>query len=151
MSDKTVKLLSTWFHVGDFPGAPGTMASAVGLLMVLALHPNTFFYVLTFAVVTALGFVVSGKMEGILQRKDPGCVVIDEVAGVMLAFFLLPQTPAVIVTAFFLFRAFDMFKIIPVNLFEKFEGSKGIMLDDLIAGVYTNIVMQVAVRWTGIV
>ena len=151
MSDKVVKLLSTWFHVGDIPGAPGTMASAVGVLMVLILHPNMFFYVLTFAIVTVLGFGVSGKMEKILDRKDPSCVVIDEVAGVMLAFFLLPLTPAAIVTAFFLFRAFDMFKIIPVNLFEKLEGSKGIMLDDLIAGAYTNIVMQIAVRWTGII
>ena len=151
MSDKVVKLLSTWFHVGDIPGAPGTMASAVGVVMVLILHPNMFFYVLTFAIVTVLGFGVSGKMEKILDRKDPSCVVIDEVAGVMLAFFLLPLTPATIVTAFFLFRAFDMFKIIPVNLFEKLEGSKGIMLDDLTAGAYTNIVMQIAVRWTGII
>ncbi|OGX37597.1 MAG: hypothetical protein A3C36_04785 [Omnitrophica WOR_2 bacterium RIFCSPHIGHO2_02_FULL_52_10] len=151
MSDKAVKLLSTWFHVGDLPGAPGTAASAIGLLMVLVLQSNIFLYALALAAVIIVGLRVSGRMEKILGRKDPPCVVIDEVAGVMLAFFLLPLTPAVIVTAFFLFRAFDMFKIVPVNLFEKLEGSKGIMSDDLIAGAYTNIVMQIAVRWTGIV
>jgi len=76
--------------------------------------------------------------------------VIDEVAGVMLAFFLLPLTPAVAVTTFFLFRAFDMFKIYPVNKFEEIEGSAGVMLDDLFAGLYTNITMQIAVRWAGL-
>jgi len=50
-------------------------------------------------------------------------------------------------TAFFLFRAFDMFKIFPGNKLEGLKGSAGIMLDDLVAGVYTNIVMQLALRW----
>jgi len=72
--------------------------------------------------------------------------VIDEVAGVMIAFFLLPQTWAVMWTAFFVFRAFDMFKIYPGNKLEGVKGSGGIMLDDIMAGIYTNIVMHVALR-----
>ena len=69
--------------------------------------------------------------------------MIDEVAGMMVAFFLLPVKWPVIITAFFLFRAFDMFKIYPVNKFEGIEGGAGVMMDDLIAGLYTNIVMQI--------
>jgi len=90
-------------------------------------------------------------MEKILKKKDPGCVVIDEVAGIMIALFLLPLTPAVVITTFFLFRAFDMFKTFPVNKIEHFEGSIGVMTDDLVAGIYTNIVMQCAIRWAGII
>ena len=149
MSDKLVKMLSTWFYVGDIPGAPGTAASAVAVLMVIIFSPNTFLYVLIAVIVTVLGFLVSGRTEEILGRKDPGCIVIDEVAGIMVAFFLLPLTLSVIITAFFLFRAFDMFKIYPVNKFEEIHGGAGIMIDDLVAGLYTNIIMHIAIRWAG--
>ena len=151
MSDKLVKMFSTWFYVGDLPGAPGTAASAVAVLMAVIFAPNTFLYILVTIAVTVLGFAVSGRMETILDRKDPGCIVIDEVAGIMTAFFLLPLTWPVIITAFFLFRAFDMFKIYPVNKFEEIEGGTGVMMDDLVAGLYTNIVMQLAVRLAGVV
>ncbi|MBN1870699.1 MAG: phosphatidylglycerophosphatase A [Candidatus Omnitrophica bacterium] len=150
MSDKIVKMLATWFYVGDIPGAPGTAASAVAVMMAVICAPNLFLYVLIAIIVIALGFKVSGRTEEILGRKDPGCIVIDEVAGIMVAFFLLPITWPVLITAFFLFRAFDMFKIYPVNKFEQIEGGAGVMMDDLIAGLYTNIVMQLAVRWAGI-
>ena len=151
MSDKIVKMLSTWFYIGNFPVAPGTAASAVGAIMAIICSPNMFLTIIVILIVTILGFMVSGRMEEILDQIDPGCIVIDEVAGVMIAFFLLPMTPVVIVTAFFLFRAFDMFKIYPVNKFEQMEGSTGVMMDDVIAGLYTNIVMQFAIRGAGII
>ena len=151
MSDKIIKMLSTWFYVGNFPVAPGTAASAVGAIIAIICSSNIFFYLCVILIVTILGFMVSGRMEKILNQEDPGCIVIDEVAGIMIAFFLLPMTPVVIVTAFFLFRAFDMFKIYPVNKFEQLESSTGVMMDDIIAGIYTNIVMQFAIRGAGIV
>jgi len=151
VSDKMVKMLSTWFYVGNLPVAPGTAASAVGAAIAIILSQNIILYICVSLIVILLGFMVSGKMEKALGQKDPGCIVIDEVAGIMLAFFLLPMTPVVIIVAFFLFRAFDMFKIYPVNKFEQLEGSTGVMMDDIIAGIYTNIVMQFAVRCSGII
>ncbi|MCK5014439.1 MAG: phosphatidylglycerophosphatase A [Candidatus Omnitrophica bacterium] len=151
MSDKLVRMLSTWFYVGDIPGAPGTAASAVAVLMAVILSPYIFLYIVVSVIITVLGFKVSGKMEDVLGRKDPGCVVIDEVAGIMVTFFLLPLTIPVVITAFFLFRAFDMFKIYPANKFEQIKGGTGIMMDDVIAGLYANIVMQIAVRWAGVI
>jgi len=151
MSDKIVKMLSTWFYVGKFTVAPGTAASAVGAIMAMVCSPNMILYILVTLIVIIVGFMVSGRMEKILDQKDPGCVVIDEVAGILLAFFLLPMTPVVIIVGFFLFRAFDMFKIYPVDKFEQLEGSTGVMMDDLIAGIYTNIVMQFAIRTAGII
>lgn len=150
MSDKTIKLLATWFYIGEMPAAPGTLASVAGALMAVILAPSIMLYGGVLVAITVLGFQVAGRMEALTGRKDPGCIVIDEVAGMMVAMMFVPLTPVTVITAFLLFRAFDMFKIYPVNKLEQIEGAAGIMIDDLFAGLYTNIVMQVAVRWAGI-
>ena len=151
MSDKLTKLLATFFYIGDVPVAPGTLASLVGLLIYIVLYEQKIvFIVLMFAVLIA-GFLVSGRMEKIVKQKDPSCIVIDEVAGSMIAFCFLPITVPVLFTAFFLFRAFDMFKIYPMNTLENRPGALGVMMDDVVAGLYTNITMQVAIRLVGMV
>lgn len=152
MSNKIAKLLATFFYIGDIPVAPGSAASVAGTLIYIALYPSHWgVYLLLITVVTSVGLLVSGRAERFLGQKDPSCIVIDEVAGVLIAFFMLPLTWPIILTTFFLFRAFDMFKIYPVNKFEEYGGSAGIMMDDLFAGFYTNIIMQIAVRWAGVV
>lgn len=149
MRDRLPRLLATFFGVGNFPAAPGSLASLAGTFLAIALYGHPGILAFVFLVITFAGFAVSGRAEKLFGQKDPSCIVIDEVSGVLLAFFALPLTPAVIVTTFFLFRAFDMFKIYPVNRFEQFPGAIGIMADDLWAGFYTNIVMHLAVRWAG--
>lgn len=151
MRDRLARVLATFFFMGNFPVAPGSLASLAGTLLAIALygHPGT--HVFLFLIITFAGFAASGRVEKLLGQKDPSCIVIDEVSGVLLAFFTLPLTPAVIVTTFFLFRAFDMFKIYPVNRFEELPGAVGIMADDLWAGFYTNITMQLALRWAGVI
>ena len=151
-SDRLTRMLATWFYVGDFPLGPGTLASFVALLMYIILHQFTAIYVGLFVIITVVGFIVSGPMERITGRKDPGCVVIDEVSGAMIGYFLLPlHNIPVLIVAFFLFRAFDMFKIYPVNKFEEIGGGVGIMADDICAGVYTFFIMQAAIRMAGII
>ncbi|MBF0521630.1 MAG: phosphatidylglycerophosphatase A [Candidatus Omnitrophica bacterium] len=150
MTDKTVKLLSTFFYVGYCPVAPGSLASLAGTLIYVFIHGQPLVHVFLFILVTWIGFAVSGKMEELVKEKDPSCVVIDEVSGILLSFFLLPINPATVFTTFFLFRAFDMFKIYPGNRFEAMGGGFGIMMDDISAGVYTNIIMQIAVHLIGI-
>jgi len=76
-------------------------------------------------------------------------LVIDEVVGVMIALWGLPLTWSVMICGFFLFRAFDMFKIYPINKLEAQPGGWGIMLDDCMAGVYTNIILRIALRCAG--
>tara|TARA_B100000745_G_C20071215_1_gene365654 strand:- start:248 stop:757 length:510 start_codon:yes stop_codon:yes gene_type:complete len=169
MSEKLVRMLSTFFYVGESPFAPGSMASVVGALIAIILSPWPLLYIAVFAIITFYGFKVSGRMEEICGEKDPSKVVIDEVSGVMIAFFCLPLQWPVIITAFFLFRAFDMFKLYPVNRFEnpdfvaglmnkmslrnveQHKHTAGIMMDDIIAGVYTFVVMQFAIRFAGII
>ncbi len=86
-----------------------------------------------------------------MAKKDPPCIVIDEVAGSLIAFFMLPMNWPVFWSTFFVFRAFDMFKIYPANILEKRSGSVGIMMDDIVAGIYTNLIMQIAIRLAGVV
>lgn len=151
MRDRLFRLLATFFYMGNFPVAPGSLASLAGTLLAATLYGRPVIYILVFLVITFTGFAVSGRVEKSLGRKDPSCIVIDEVSGALLAFFALPLTPAVIVVTFFLFRAFDMFKICPVNRLEDLPGAVGIMADDLWAGFYTNITMHLALRWSGVI
>ncbi|MFH0754218.1 MAG: phosphatidylglycerophosphatase A [Candidatus Omnitrophota bacterium] len=150
MNDRIMRSCATFFHIGDFPVAPGSAASAVALLVAFLVHPWPLLYIAVGILFTVVGFVTSGPVEKLIGRKDPGCIVIDEAAGIMISFLFIPMTWPVMVTGFFLFRAFDMFKIYPGNKFEAMGGGYGIMMDDVMAGVYTNIVLQVAVRVVGI-
>lgn len=150
MSANVSKFLATFFCVGYLPGAPGSIATILGGLLAYSLSGDTALYIGVTILITVVGFVVSGRAERAMGKKDPGAIVIDEVAGVMIAFFLLPPTMPIFWIVFFLFRAFDMFKIYPGNKFEALGGSAGIMLDDIIAGVYTNIVMHLALGWAAL-
>ena len=144
------KFIATFFCLGYFPLAAGSLASAYGGLICFLFGKQWLMIVGIFVVFTVLGFLTSQEVEKVIGQKDPSCIVIDEFCGALIAFFLLPMTPAVIWTTFFLFRAFDMFKIYPACKLEKVGGGVGVMMDDLVAGVYTNIVMQIAVRLAGI-
>jgi len=151
LSDRTVRMLATFFYIGRWPAGPGTAASLAGAFLAVMMQGHWVVYLLVLAAVAAAGFRVSGRMEELEGKKDPGCVVIDEAAGILISFFALPLSWATFWSAFFLFRAFDMFKIYPVGCFEKMGGAKGIMMDDIVAGIYTFVIMQIAVRLAGIV
>ncbi len=150
MNDRVARFCATFFHIGDIPLAPGSAASAAALLVAFLVHRWPLAYIALGIFFTVIGFLTAGQVEKIAGRKDPGCIVIDEAAGIMISFLFIPMTVPVMVTGFFLFRAFDMFKIYPANKFEAMGGAQGIMMDDVMAGIYTNIVLQVAVRVVGI-
>ena len=146
MSNSLARIFATFFYIGYIPFAPGTIASMAGALLYFLFYRNVILYIVVFMAVTLVGFWTAGHVEKDAGQKDPSCVVIDEVAGAMIAFFMLPISPSVMITAFFLFRAFDMFKIFPANKIQAFAGSFGIMMDDVIAGVYANSVMLLAFK-----
>ena len=146
MSSNLARFIATFFCVGYIPIAPGTCASLVGMFFYLLFYQNMVVYVAIFVVVLFFGFLMSDLAEQSLGEKDPSCIVIDEDAGSMITFFMLPLTPSVMITAFFLFRAFDMFKIYPVNKLEDLKGGVGVMMDDVIAGVYANLLMHAALK-----
>lgn len=150
MNDRLARFCATFFHIGDCPVAPGSLASAAALVVAFLVHRWLPLYVAVGVLFTVVGFMTAGRVEALSGKKDPGCIVIDEAAGIMISFLFLPMTWPVMVTGFFLFRAFDMFKTFPADKFEAMGGANGIMLDDIMAGIYTNIVLQIAVKIIGI-
>lgn len=149
MNPLIARFIGTFGYVGLLPVAPGTAASAVGVALAFALRHNVPAYVVAAAAITAVGFVAGGIVEKQEGKKDPGCVVIDEVSGMMISLFGIPLSWPVMIVGFFLFRAFDMFKIYPANRLEAMGGGLGIMADDIAAGIYTNITLQIALRLAG--
>jgi phosphatidylglycerophosphatase A len=148
MFKAVIKTLSTFFFVGYLPLIPGTFGSLAALLLYYPIRNNSLYVLLAFLIVTAVGFLVCGRTEKLLQKKDPSYVVIDEVSGMFLSLLFLPYDLRIVIMGFFLFRLLDTLKPFPVSRLERLNGSLGIMSDDLLAGLYTNIVLQVLIRCT---
>ena len=95
---------------------------------------------------TAVGFMVGTTCEKMLHTKDPRAVVIDEVSGIFISFIGVPWNFKTAIFGFFVFRLLDTIKPYPAGKLQNLRGSTGIMLDDIVAGVYTNIVLQILTR-----
>jgi phosphatidylglycerophosphatase A len=96
--------------------------------------------------VTVLGTWAADEAERTLGGKDPGAIVVDEVAGMMLAALAAPPTAVVVAVAFVLFRVFDVVKPFPANIAQRLRGGLGVMVDDLIAGSYALVLVMLARR-----
>jgi len=143
-----IRVISTFFGVGYFPLIPGTAASLAAVILYFLLKDNPLIYILTLAVLLVLGFLTSGKAEAAIGKKDPSSVVIDEVCGMLLSLLFLPHNIKLVILGFFIFRLLDTLKPFPVGRLERLKGSLGIMLDDLAAGIYTNIILQLVAIFT---
>lgn len=154
VSDRAAVAIATAFGFGRFPVAPGTFGSLPGLLAAWALWKaaGPWAVVAGAAVVAAAGTWAAGRAARLWGREDPGAVVVDEVAGQMVALFFVAPSPAVLGAAFLLFRAMDVLKPWPASKLERLPGGSGIMADDLAAGAMANVLLQVAIalgpRWT---
>lgn len=142
--DKVVLTLATLFGVGYLPLCPGSASCVAAILVYLLIpSPAVFFIITVFSTLTAL--FVSGRAEKFYGQKDCKHIVIDDFSGMLISCLYLPHTlqPLFIPAVFFLFRMLDMLKIPPANIIEQYEGSKGIVGDDVVAGVYSLMVIQV--------
>ncbi len=137
-----VKCLSSFFYLGYAPKIPGFFGSLGGLLFYFMVKHNFVLYIGTLIVLTVLAFFVINKAEQIYGGKDAKHIVIDEAVGMMLALFLVPSKPLAIFLAFIFFRFFDVLKPFPIKWAEKQSSPLGVMLDDVIAGVYANLSVQ---------
>jgi phosphatidylglycerophosphatase A len=114
------------------------------LLWVLSLSTPILAVVLVAVVV--VGTWAAGEAEAALGAKDPGAIVVDEVAGMTLSVLALPLTPVVVAVGFVLFRVFDVVKPFPANVAQRLPGGVGVMVDDLIAGLYALALLLLARR-----
>jgi|WetSurMetagenome_2_1015567.scaffolds.fasta_scaffold00193_27 phosphatidylglycerophosphatase A len=137
------KVISTVFFIGYIPLAPGTFGTLAALLFIWLIQPSLLWQVIILAAVLVMGTITSGITEKALGQKDCQHIVIDEFAGYLCSIIFLPLTPFYMIAAFVLFRILDILKPPPVCLFEKIDGGAGIMLDDVAAGIISNIMLQI--------
>lgn len=135
------KLVSTGFYVGYIPPFPGTLGALQGILLYVGLmRYSPLFLMAVLIFLTALGIVASDRLSKIKGERDPDEVIIDEIAGAFLA--CLGKTSLLELTlVFVLFRIIDITKPFPIRKFETLKGGWGIMLDDLLAGLITNLIV----------
>ena len=143
--------LATGFGVGLSPYAPGTLGSVLGLLFVWFFFPHSVLW--QFVVLTGVFLIAvytGGWLADAENVKDPSIVVVDEIIGQMITFFLIPVAALgsikVMIVGLILFRIFDIWKPWPVNKCEDMPGGLGIVLDDVAAGIYANIILQIWLR-----
>lgn len=147
-------LLTTGFYSGYSPIAPGTMGAVVATLMWLV--PYTYcthieLQLVTLAAILLFTFVSIPSIRRVEKSwgEDPSRVVVDEMVGVWISLLAVPDEAhwARIVGAFVLFRLFDIVKPLGVRRMERIGGGWGVMLDDILAGVYGAIVLYVVSLW----
>ncbi len=143
--NKIINLLATVFYLGYSPIAPGSLGTLMGLIIyVLFIKPeNAIFYWIFLLVFTVFSIVICDKAETISKQKDPHHIILDEVCGFLFCMFLLPKRLLLIIIGFILFRVFDIVKNPPVNKIEKIQGGIGIVLDDIYAGLVTNVILHI--------
>lgn len=143
MLNRIFHIIATVGFAGYFPFAPGTVGTAVCALFIFLLRPSDISLFILIIPLLIVGVLASHSMEKVLG-KDSGHIVIDEFCGYLLSVAFLPRSTGYLVAAFFLFRFFDILKPPPVRNAENyFTGGLGVMLDDVLAGIYTNICLQV--------
>lgn len=143
-------ILATWFGAGKLPLAPGTWGSLAALPFAwgLAWLGGPGALLAGAAVVLGVGIWASNRVIQASGAKDPGEIVIDEVAGQWLALAAAPLDPLAYAAGFALFRVFDIFKPWPAGWIDaKMGGGAGIMLDDIIAGAYAGVALYFTVPY----
>ena len=143
----SVKIISSFLGVGYLPFIPGTFGSLAGLAVFYLIKDNAFIYALSIFILLILGLITSGAAEKVFKKKDASCIVIDEVCGMLLSLAFLPYyNIKVVFSGFIIFRILDSLKPYPAGRLQGLAGGLGVMADDIVASLYTNIVLQAALR-----
>ncbi len=138
------KIISTFFGLGYFPVAPGTLTS---LLIILSYKFYLYklswpLYLLILFLLFLVGVYTSSKFSSDISKKDPRKIVIDEACGQLLVLFRMGDAWFPILSSFILFRIFDIVKPYPIKKVEAFPSGWGIMMDDLVAAIYAGVIVN---------
>jgi len=144
--DRLFMNIATGFGLGYAPFAPGTFGTMLALPIYFLLRQLPLpMYGAALTVLVLVAIAAAGAAEKILDRPDPGEVVIDEVVGMLVAMIAIPPHPVAWLLAFGLFRFFDIVKPWPVGYIDRhFHGGLGIVMDDLAAGLYALAALQIS-------
>lgn len=145
LRDRAAVFLATGFSVGNIPLAPGTLGTLLGIPICFGLAELGL--VGSLASIAAFVFLavwISGRAARVIGKKDAPAIVIDEVTGMMVTLAGLPLTPLNLAAGFAVFRALDVIKPFPARRIDsKMPGGWGVVLDDVVAGLYSNIFLRV--------
>lgn len=136
------KIIGSGFYTGYIPKASGTFASLLAyIIFLIPGFENPTFLMLLISVSIVVGVKIADKFESI-YGKDPSQFTLDEFIGSWISLLFLPKKVWFIFPAFFVWRLLDIYKPFPANYFEKLKGGWGVILDDVISGIYTFILIQ---------
>ena len=140
--------LATGAYIGYAPVAPGTFGSAIGIgiFYLVRSHASPTLEALVIGVLLGVGIWSAAETERFVGRTDPGPVVIDEIVGMLITLAFVPVNAAGVLLGFLVFRTLDVVKPWPARRLERLHGGLGIMMDDVMAAVYGNLMMWGAVR-----
>jgi len=144
--------LGTLLGIGYVPVMPGTFGTLAAALVYLSIpqiwlssFPEVIYFILAIAILFFIGVFVTGKAEKKLGH-DAGSIILDEFAAYFICVLFLPKSLLMAVYTFAIFRVFDIAKPQPIRFSQKLKGGWGVMTDDVIAAVFTNLFMQVMIR-----
>jgi len=151
MLTKISILLATFFYVGKIPRAPGTWGTLATIPVWFLLSKlNPLWYMTLTFIIVLVGIFASQVFEKHADRHDSKEIVIDEVAGFLIAMTWLPPTWQSVVAGFLLFRFFDIVKPPPIRqIDQRMQGGIGVMADDVAAGLIVNLILQLVYTQTG--
>ncbi len=153
LTDKQILFIAKGCNVGNIPVMPGTFGTLVGipicfLLSFLNTPSGVPFFALFAIALTLFAVWIAEEAVNILNVKDPGCIVIDEIAGFTVTMIGVGFSMTSVILAFLIFRFFDILKPFPVKfLEEKLPGGAGVVLDDVAAGIMANIVLRIVLSF----
>ena len=147
LRERAVLFVATGFFIGNLPFAPGTFGSLIGLPLCFLLSRldllKSLICILIF-ILFAMG--IASAAEKIIKQRDPGQIVIDEIAGLMVTLAGLPFNLKTALAGFIIFRVFDILKPFPIRMIDRsVGGGSGIVLDDVMAGIYGNLIIRLGI------
>jgi phosphatidylglycerophosphatase A len=132
--------LSTGLGVGYIPVAPGTFGTLLAAAIYWFIFPENLVFFIPVTIFTlAVSIPLSKKAEELFNKKDDRKIVIDEIAGFWIAVLFLPKTYEILFTAFILFRFFDVYKPLFIKKSQSLKSGVGVVIDDVLAGIFANI------------
>jgi len=139
------ELFGTFFYVGKFPRLPGTMGSAAAVLLVCLLRSlgaSVITELYCIVILLLAGVICANQMIKASNHEDPQQFVLDEVLGIFVTFLMVPIDLMHAILGFALFRLFDIWKPFPIRRLEKLPGGWGVMMDDVVAGAFANVLLR---------
>jgi phosphatidylglycerophosphatase A len=144
LRETAVVLLATGIYIGHIPFAPGTFGSILGLALCFVLAGLKLPLAIGCTVLfIAMAVWIANDAEKLFKEKDPGCIVIDEMAGMAVTFVGLPFNWTTALIGFIIFRILDILKPFPIRTLDKrVSGGVGIVIDDVVAGIFANLLLR---------